>query len=577
MRMQFATLPASGAEFSSWPWEQVEPYYTDLLARPLTAEQVDQWLRDWTALGALVDEANTHFTIATTTNTADEETAGRYSAFLDGLMPHVMEAEQRVKQKLIASRLEPQGFEVPLRKLRTDAALFREENVPLLAELRKLSLDYDKISGARTVQWEGEEVPWVQMYAVLEDPDREKRERAWRIWRGRIIEDTPALAALWREMLRVRTQIAKNAGFDNYRSYRWQQLYRFDYTPDDSKRFDASIEEVVVPAAQRIKRERQRQLGVPTLRQWDEFVDPRGRPALKPYTTIEELETKTGNVFRNVHPQFAEYFEIMRREKLLDLDVRKNKASGGYSLAYAVTMRPFIFTNATGTHDDVQTLLHEGGHSFNSFEMAPLPYLQQRQELMLPAEFAEVASMGMELLGSPYLSEQYGGFYSEAQAARARVDHLQGIITFWPYMAMIDLLQHWVYEHADEAADIERCDDYWVTLVDRYWPHLDWTGLEQEKRASWHHQLHVFQDPFYYVEYGIAQLGAVQVWANQQRDPQGAVAAYRKALALGGAATLPEMYTTAGARFAFDAETLRAAVSLLEETITQLEPFAAEG
>ncbi len=575
--MQFGTLPASGAEFSVWTWEQVQPYYNDLLARPLTAENVDQWLADWSALGSLMDEANTYFTIATTTNTADEETAARYTAFLDGLMPQVMEAEQRVKQKLIASGLEPEGFAVPLRKLRTDATLFREENVPLIAKLRKLSLDYDKISGARTVTWEGEEIPWVQLWAVLEDPDRDKRERAWRASRACIIEDTPALAALWREMLRVRTQIARNAGFDNFRSYRWQQLYRFDYTPDDAKRFDASIEEVVVPVVERIERERQRQLGVPTLRHWDSYVDPLGRPALKPYTTIEELETKTSNVFRNVDPQFAEYFEIMRREKLLDLDVRKNKAAGGYSLAYAVTMRPFIFTNATGTHDDVQTLLHEGGHAFNSFEMAHLPYIQQRQEQMLPAEFAEVASMGMELLGGRYLSEEYGGFYNEVQAARARVDHMKGSLTFWPYMAMIDLLQHWVYEHADEAADIERCDDYWATLVDRYWPHFDWSGLEQEKRTYWHHQLHVFQDPFYYVEYGIAQLGAVQVWANQQRDSQGAVAAYRKALTLGGAATLPEMYATAGAKFAFDAETLRAAVSLLEASIAQLEPLAAQG
>jgi oligoendopeptidase F len=572
--MQFDTLPASGAECSSWTWAQVEPYYADLIARPLTAENVDRWLADWSAVASLMDEANTYFTIATTTDTADEATARHYTAFLDELVPQAMEAEQRVKQKLIETGLEPRGFEVPLRKLRTDAALFRQENVPLLADLRKLSLEYDKISGARTVVWEGEEVPWVQLYAVLEDPDRDKRERAWRLSRARIIEDTPALAALWREMLRVRGQIAANAGFDNYRSYRWQQLYRFDYTPDDAKRFDAAIEEVVVPAARRIEDKRRRQLGVATLRQWDTFVDPLGRPALKPYTTIEELETKTGNIFRSVDPQFDEYFEIMRREKLLDLDVRKNKAAGGYSLAYATTMRPFIFMNATGTHDDVLTLLHEGGHSFNSFEMAALPYLQQRQEQMLPAEFAEVASTAMEFLGTTYLAEERGGFYSPAEAARAYVDHLRGRVTFWPYMAMIDLLQHWVYEHPDEAADIERCDDYWAELVDRFWPHLDWDGLEREKRTSWHHQLHVFQDPFYYIEYGIAQLGAVQVWANQQRDPQGAVAAYRRALTLGGAATLPEMYATAGARFAFDADTLRSAVALMEETIARLEPLA---
>jgi oligoendopeptidase F len=267
----------------------------------------------------------------------------------------------------------------------------------------------------------------------------------------------------------------------------------------------------------------------------------------------------------------------MRAEHLLDLDSRKHKAPGGYSLCYNVIRRPFIFMNSTGTHDDVQTLLHEGGHAFNSFEMAPLPYLQQRQEEMMPMEFAEVASMGMELLASPYLTEQYGGFYTEAQAARARAENLAGVLTFWPYMAMIDSLQHWIYEHQDEAADIERCDDYWVTLVDRYWPHLDWSGLEQEKRTRWHSQGHVFQVPFYYIEYGMAQLGAVQLWANAIKDQAGAVAAYRHALSLGGTVSLPELYSAAGIRFAFDAETLQMAANLIERTLEELEPLAREG
>jgi oligoendopeptidase F len=377
-------------------------------------------------------------------------------------------------------------------------------------------------------------------------------------------------------MMRVRGQIATNAGFENYRAYRWQQFYRFDYTPDDAKRFHAAIERAVVPAATRLAEQRRLQMSLPTLRPWDMNVDPLGRPSLHPFETIDELEAKTTNIFRAVDPQFADYFQTMRAKNLLDLDSRMNKAPGGYSLTYNVRRIPFIFMNSAGTHDDVQTLLHEGGHAFHSFEAAPLPYLQQRQEATMPMEFAEVASMGMELLASPYLTTQHGGFYGEVQAARARVDHLASIIEFWPYMAMIDALQHWMYEHQDEAADLDACDSYWVELADRFQPHLDWSGLEQEKRTFWHRQLHVFQDPFYYIEYGMAQQGAVQIWANSLRDQAGAVAAYRKALTLGATATLPDLYTAAGARFAFDAETLGAAVELVERTIAELAPLAQQ-
>src|SRR5262249_44335583 len=185
----------------------------------------------------------------------------------------------------------------------------------------------------------------------------------------------------------------------------------------------------------------------------------------------------------------------------------------------------FIFTNAVGLQNDVTTLLHEGGHAFHTFESAELPYVQQWLEAWVPIEFAEVASMAMELLGSPYLTKEYGGFYTEAEAARAVIDKCRWMLHFWPYMALIDALQHWVYKHENEAADIERCDDIWAELVDRYWSYIDWSGLKQEKRTYWHQQSHVFQDPFYYIEYGMAQLGAVQVWASATRDPRGGVEA----------------------------------------------------
>jgi oligoendopeptidase F len=573
----FDTLPETSAEFGTWTWPRIEPYYDDLLARPLSAETIEVWLADWTRLSSLHDEVNVRFTIATTIDTADEETGQRYRLYLDEIVPKVTVAEQEVKQKLIASGLEPTGFRVPLRKLRTDAALYQESNVPLLSELRKLSLEYDKISGARTVMWEGRETPWVQLYPVLEDPNRDRRESAWLKLSGRVLDDTTVLSELWRHMMELRRQVALHAGFTDYRAYRWQQLYRYDYSPEDAKRFHRAIEESVVPAAQRSDARRRERLGVSTLRPWDLHVDPLGRPALHPYTSILELETRTGAMFTAVDPQLGEYFETMRREHLLDLDSRKNKASGGYSLAYSVMGRPFIFANSVGTHDDVQTLLHEGGHAFHTFEMAPLPYLQQRQEQMLPMEFAEVASMGMELLAAPYLTKAFGGFYDEAQAARARIGVLDGILTFWPYMAMIDGLQHWIYEHQEEASDLDRCDAYWVELSNRFRPQVDWSGLDVERRTFWHPQSHVFQDPFYYIEYGMAQLVAVQICANPLHDQAGAVASYRRALALGGTATLSELYATAGAVFAFDADTLQRAVDLIERTIAELEPQAEQG
>jgi oligoendopeptidase F len=570
----FATLPATSAEFRDWPWERIAPYYDGLLARPLTQENLAAWLADWTAISALLDEVNNSYTIATTVNTADEEAERGYTRYLDTIQPQAMAAEQRMREKLLASGLEtPEGFAVPLRKLRAGAELYRKVNIPILSELRKLGMEYEKLAGARTALWEGQELPLPQIYPFLLDPDRSVRERAWRTMAARRMQDTPALTDLWRRMMALRRQLATNAGFGSYRDYRWRELYRFDYAPADAKRFQDAIAEVAVPAARKLNERRRQRLGVEALRPWDMEVNTSGKPRLQPYATGAELEERTSAIFSRVDPQFGDYFETMRAEGLLDLESRANKAPGGYSLEYSVRRKPFIFMNGVGAHDDVVTLLHEGGHSFHTFEMASLPYLQQRQEQMLPMEFAEVASMGMELLATPYLTREQGGFYTEAEAARARIEHLDSIIRFWPYMAMIDALQHWAYEN-EEGADLAACDDYWATLVDRYWPDQDWSGLDEQKRASWHRQGHVFTDPFYYIEYGIAELGAAQVWANALNDQAGAVAAYRRALALGGSATLPELFTAAGVRFAFDAETLRRAIDLMLETIDQLEPVA---
>ena len=565
----FTSLPEGATAMLSWSWEQIAPYYRDLMARTLGPDQVADFLADWSRLSERVYEVHSRLQVATTRDTADEDAERRYHAFLDEIYPPSQEAEQRLKEKLLASGLEPAGFDVALRKMRTDAVLFRAANLPLLAKDRKLRVQYDKIIGAQTVQWEGRETTITQLRPVYQSPDRAVRERAWRLAAGRQLADRQALNDLWQALLRLRQQQAANADLPDYRAYRWQQLHRFDYTPADCARFHQAIEEVVVPAATRITERHRQRLGVGSLRPWDLDVDPLGRPPLRPFSNTAELQARAAAIFHRVDPQLGAHFETMIGEGLLDLDNRKHKAPGGYNVTFPAARRPFIFMNAVGLHGDVHTLLHESGHAFHAYERFHLPYYPQRQ---VGAEFSEVASMAMELLASPYLEAEEGGFYSQADAARARVEHLERMTLFWPRMAVVDAFQHWAYTHPGTAADPDNCDAQWQALWERFMPGVDWSGLDEVLRTGWQRILHIFSFPFYIVEYGLAQLGAVQIWRNALRDQAAAVAQYRRALALGGTVPIPQLYEVAGARFAFDAATLGDEVTLIEETIAALDP-----
>jgi oligoendopeptidase F len=363
--------------------------------------------------------------------------------------------------------------------------------------------------------------------------------------------------------MEVRRKLAANAGLPDYRAFRWQQQLRFDYTPADCKSFQQAIEEVAVPAATRIYDKHRRELGVERLRPWDLDLElyPLHVPPLHAYSSFEELERGAAAIFTRVDPQLGEYFATMRRESLLDLENRKGKAPGAFCTSFATLQRPFVFMNAVGLSADVRTLLHECGHAFHVFERSRLPYHHQWRSGM---EFNEVASMAMELLATPYLEESLGGFYSKADAARAINEQLERIVLFWPYMAVVDAFQHWAYEHHAQASDPGNCDEKWAELWRRFMPGVDWSGLEQEAMTGWHRKLHIHRYPFYYVEYGLAQLGSVQVWRNALQDQAGAVNSYRQALALGGTVPLPELYAVAGAKFAFDHETLGMAVRLCE-------------
>lgn len=564
-------LPATAQDFMTWTWAEIEPHFSELAARPLNDATVGAWLTDWSRLSELIDEAHARLYIATTLDTTDQAAEERYHTFLSDIFPQAQASDQVLKQRLLDSKLEPDGFAIPLRNMRAEAELFRPENLPLLTEEHKISSRLNRVLGTQTIEWDGEELTLVQAERLQFDDRREVREAAWRKVSQRQLADRDAINALWAEYLPLRQKLAANAGFDSFRDFRWRQLQRFSYTPQDCRTFHAAIEEVVVPAAQRIYERRRARLGVESLRPWDLVVDPLGRPPLKPFETVQELEEKGEAIFRRVDPAFSDYFATMRREGLLDLENRPGKGPGAYSSSLEASKRAFIFMNATGVRDNVRTLLHESGHSFHTFETYSQPLYHQHS---VPIEFAEVASMGMELLASPYLTTDQGGFYSPEDAARDRVAHLEKIVLFWPYMAVVDAFQHWVYEHPEQASTPENCDTQWAALWDRFMVGIDYSGLEPDKRNGWHRKHHIHRLPFYYVEYGLAQLGAVQVWRNALSDQAAAVAAYRRALALGGTVDLPELYRTAGARFAFDAKTLREAIDLLEGTIDALESGA---
>lgn len=572
--MSLSPVPNLPFAIDTTRWEEFQARYERLSTAPDETNLTD-WLGEWSQLNKLIEETGAIAHIEKTLDTADEAAEQAFLNFIENVAPGFRHADQALKQRLLAQTADDgalgEGMRVPLRAMRNQSDLFREANVPLMTDLAKLGNEYDKITGGLTADWDGEERNLSQLNALLRERDRDVRERAWRLMMGLWAGKRAGLNDLYSRMLAVRRQVAANAGAPNFRDYTFRAYNRFDYTPDDCFRFHDAIEAAVVPAATRVYDRRRALLGLDTLRPWDVLVDPFDAPPLAPYHGQDELIQGSLNIFERVDPGLARQFATMAEENLLDLDTRAGKALGGYCSALPWRQRPFIFMNGVGSHDDVQTMLHEAGHAFHAFEAFALPYIWQQD---VPMEFCEVASMGMELLSAPYLTRDGGGFYTPAEAARARSEHLSGILTFLPYMAVVDAFQHWVYTHADAAADSAACDEAWDGLWARFMPGVEWTGFEAERMTGWHRKLHIFHVPFYYVEYGLAQVGALQVWRNALRDQKNAVATYRAALRLGGTRSLSGLYQAAGVEFRFDAPMLHDLVALIEETLDQLEQTA---
>lgn len=569
--MSLSPIPNLPFPVDSTNWDVFQARYDQIMSTSLDSDNIHQWLSEWSRLGRVIDEFGSITYIESTLDTADAQKEQAFLNFVENIEPGYRRADQALKERLLAfvasDKELGEDMELPMARMRNQAELFREENIPLMTELAKLGNEYDKITGDLKSDWDGEEKNLYQLKSLLLDRDRAVRERAWRATMALWLGKRELLNELYNKMLSLRDQIARNAGFPDYRAYAYKAYNRFDYTPEDSIRFQNAIETVVVPAAARVYERKRKQLGVDVLRPWDEAVDAGDDPPLAPYKGQDALIQGSLNIFEHVDETLARYFATMAEDGLLDLDTRNGKALGGYCSSLPWRKRPYIFMNGNGTHDDLQTMLHEAGHAFHAFESFNLPYIWQTDA---PMEFCEVASMSMELLAAPYLTKAYNGFYTPQEAARARIEHLEGILKFLPYMAVVDGFQHWVYTNPEVAHDPAACDAAWGDLWDRFMIGIDWNGFEDERVSGWHRKLHIFHVPFYYIEYGMAQVGALQVWRNALTDQSGAVATYRAALALGGTRPLPALFAAAGAAFRFDEPMLKDLVELIETTLAQL-------
>ncbi len=564
----FTSLPTDPAEFGRWRWPDYQPLYAQLEALELTPSLAGDFLVGWTALADRIDETQQRLRVAADFHPSDTAATARHNAFLQQEVMPAHAVDRRLEARFLDSGIEPPDFAVPLQAMRARVETWRPANGPLREREQQIQRVYSRVIAAQTVSWKGQDTPLPHLAAVYQLKDRKRRERTWRLEAARRLVDGPGIDELWQQLVGLRWQMASNAGFRGYREYRWRQLGRLDYTPEDCLRFHAAIEEFVQPVITRLYERRRRRLGTRTVRPWDMSVDPLGRLPLRPVTDGRTLEECAAGIFQRVDPHLASYFETMRAEGLLQMEHQPGKESGGYCARYPVSRRPFILMNASGSQHDVWNLFHQAGHAFQVFESGGLPYQQQRHP---GAEFTGVAAMAIELLGAQLLSEEVGGFYPAADAARARIEHLEQCLLRWSMMAITDAFEHWVYEHGDAALDPAACAAQWASLWLRYLPAVDWSGLDDELQAEWQRHSSLFLHPFSSIEDGLAQVGAVQIWANALHDPVQAAASYRQSLSLGGTRTLPELFAAAGAELAFDDHTLREAANLMEDTIDELE------
>lgn len=533
---------------------EVSKLYRHLLQReiPVDSAKLRQWILDWSELESVLGEVSCRRYVAMTCNTADEKAAKAYTDFVENIQPIMNEYDDKLNKKLVAHPAKDalqDEFGEWFKGVQVSLDLFSPDNIALETEENKEIQAYQKITGGMSVEFDGETKTMQQMAAYMERTDRELRERAWRTMWERRLQDKDALDKSFDNLFAIRKQVAKNAHCKDFIDYIFLAKHRFDYSPADCEAFHESIEKLVLPLQKEIYKKRAQKMGLKRLRPWDLNVDPLDRAPLKPYSTGDELIEKVDQIFESIHPQAGKWAREMQAKKLIDPDSRLGKAPGGYQIGFDESRLPFIFMNSACTDRDIYTLLHESGHSFHQFALADQPIFPYRD---VPAEFAEVASMSMELIGMSNLKPFYGN--DREAIERSTIGELEDVIWLFPWVASVDSFQHRLYNFPEHTASDR--SDIWTEIMDRYDAGVDYTGLEAVRRNLWQKQLHIFECPFYYIEYGIAQIGALQVWANFKKDPKKAIDDLFRAESLGSSRPVKELFEAANIKFDFSPKTL---------------------
>lgn len=550
-------------DFSVTSWDLLKPYFTELEQRPLnSASELEKWLKDYSELSAVISENMAWRYIKMTCDTANTELRDSFNDFVQNIEPHMAPIANDLNKKLMETpfktELTKTGYDIYLRGIKNSIDLFREENIPLNTQLQELEQQFGEINGAQSIEYNGETITLQRASVYLKDLDRGIREIVYHKVQKRRSEDETALNELFTKLVKLRHQVAVNAGFRNYRDYKHQSLARFDYTVQDCLNFHEAVKLHAVPLINEHDKKRKEKLQLADYRPWDTAVDEESLPPLKPFANAQELVDRTIECFNKLDPFFGESIDTMQKMNRLDLDSRLGKAPGGYQYPLYETDVPFIFMNSVGLHRDLVTMVHEGGHAIHSFLDFGLEILDFKSP---PSEVAELASMSMELMSM----EHWDVFFkTEEELKRAKRQQLESVMDTLPWIAAIDRFQHWIYLNPEHTVE-ERYEEWERIIRDFGSKEINYKGLEDNLRRRWQVQLHLFEVPFYYIEYGFAQLGAIAVWRNYKRNPKKAVEDYKKALALGYTKSIPQIYEAAGVKFDFSPDYIKELMDFVKE------------
>lgn len=557
-------------EFTLVHWEDIKPYFDQLLKEEInTEEELRSWFRKRSELESVISEDFAWRYINMTRYTENEAYSKHFQDFVEHIQPKMAPVADQLNRKAAESPyltlLEHEtGYDIMIRNLNKDIELYREENIPIFTEISLEQQKYNQLSGAMMVELDGEELTLQQASVRLMSTDRDERKLVYDKITNRRLQDKTELDTLFSKLVMLRHQVAVNAGFSNFRDYMFKAMGRFDYTPQDCYNFHDSIASEVVPILNEFTQERKELLKVNPLKPWDKAVDPLGRAPLKAFEDGKDLTDKTIACFHRIDPYLGQCLSIMKEMGHLDLESRKGKAPGGYNYPLAEIGVPFIFMNATSTLRDMVTIMHEGGHAVHNFLTRELELNEFKST---PSEVAELASMSMELIS---IDEWDIFFTDETELKRAKREHLEDIIETLPWVATIDKFQHWIYEHPEHNLDERRQN--WNRIVELFSDTItDWKGQEEAKNYLWQKQLHLYEVPFYYIEYGMAQLGAIAIWRNYKRDKQKGLEGYMNALKLGYLKSIPEVYAAANIRFDFSTAYIKELMNFVKDELRKID------